>query len=100
MDTTSATSAESLDRLRQAIDYEINPLETYTRALKSSRNTLAPISLLPPEILASTFSIFYTSAWNKEGGYLAWMCVAHVCRRWREIALNDLRLCTHIDFTK
>ena len=28
------------------------------------------------------------------------MCVAHVCRRWRETALNHPRLWSHINFTK
>ncbi|KAH9983125.1 hypothetical protein BJV77DRAFT_1153874, partial [Russula vinacea] len=28
------------------------------------------------------------------------MCVAHVCHRWRETALNHPRLWSHIDFTK
>ena len=95
MDTSSAGSC---DRLRQAIDDEINSWEESTRALRSRRNILAPISRLPPETLATIFS-FLSPSWNKEAGYSAWMSVVHVCRRWRETALNHPRLWSHINFT-
>ena len=96
MDTNSAGSH---DRLRQAIDNEINSSEEFTRVLKSRRNALAFISRLPPETLAEIFSFFFPSAWNKEAGHLAWIRVTHVCRRWRETALNHSRFWSHIDFT-
>ena len=93
--------AESRDRLRQEIDAEISSLEESTRALKSRRNALAPISCLPPETLAAIFS-FLSPEWNNDAGagYLEWICITHVCRRWREAALNHLRLWSHINLTK
>ena len=94
------SSAESRDRLRQALDVEINTWKESTRALRSRRNALAPISRLPPETLAVIFSFLSPSAWDKEAGHFARMCVAHVCHRWRETALNHPRLWSHIDFTK
>jgi hypothetical protein len=97
MDTISA---ESRDRFRQAIDEEINSSEEFTRALKSRRNALAPISCLPPEILAAIFSLLPSSTWNKGAGNLEWIRVAHACRRWREIALNHPRFWSYINFTK
>jgi hypothetical protein len=90
----------SRDTLRQAIDDKLNPLEEYARAVKSSRNALAPISRLPLEIITAIFSFFSHSAWSKEAGPLAWMRVAHVCSRWRDIALKDPLFWSHINFTK
>ncbi|KAF8492741.1 hypothetical protein F5888DRAFT_1891578 [Russula emetica] len=97
MDTTSP---ESRDRLRQAIIDEISSSEASTRALKSRYNELAPISRLPCELLATIFSFLSVFVWNEGSGLLAWMYAAHVCRRWRETALNDPRLWNHINFTK
>ena len=97
MDTSSA---ESRDRLRQAIDEEINSSEEFTRTLKSRRNALAPISRLPPETLAAIFSFLPSSTWNKGAGHFEWIRVAHICRRWRETALNHPRFWSYINFTK
>ena len=107
---------ESSDRLRQALDDEINSWQESTRVLRSRRNALAPISRLSPETLAAVFSYFPPSAWKKEPGYftpiegsyylsranegrpLAWIAVSHVCRRWRETALNFPPLWSCINF--
>ena len=97
MDTSSA---ESRDRLRRAIDDEIDSSEESTRALKSRRNALALISRLPPETLAAIFSFLSLPERNKEVRYLEWICVAHVCRQWRETALSYPRFWSHINFTK
>ena len=103
------TSPESCDHLRQAIDDEINSLEESKRSLKSRQNELAPISRLPPETLAAIFSFFSLSTWRGETGKyewlietgsIAWICVAHVCRLWREIALSYPRFWSHINLTK
>ena len=88
-------SAESHDHLRQAIDDEIFSLELSIRVLKYRRNALAPISRLPPETLAAIFSFLSIPANN-----LKWICVSHVCRQWRETALNYPRLWSHINLSK
>jgi F-box-like len=97
------TSFESRDRLR-AIDNEINSMQesilALIAALRSRRNALAPVSRLPPEVLAAVFSILSLSTWDKETGYLEWTCVVRVCHRWRETALNYPPLWSHINFTK
>ena len=97
MDTSSA---ESNDHLRQAIDDEINSLQESLLALKFRRNTLAPISRLPPETLAAIFSFLPPSAWVTKAENLARICVTHVCRQWRETALNYPRLWSDFNFTK
>jgi hypothetical protein len=93
-------STQSRDHLRQKIFDEIKSLEESTRALKFRCNTLAPISRLPPETLATIFTFLSTSTWNEEAFHLEWIRVAHVCRQWREVALNHPRFWSHINFTK
>ncbi|KAH9959020.1 hypothetical protein BC827DRAFT_1090255, partial [Russula dissimulans] len=70
-------------------------LEDTLRTLKSHRNTLAPISRLPPEALAAIFSFVSSSALD-ESGHLRWIRVTHVCRQWRQIALNYPRFWSNI----
>ncbi|KAH9065113.1 hypothetical protein EDB83DRAFT_2599555 [Lactarius deliciosus] len=90
---------------QQAIDAEIRPLEGYIRALKLRRNTFAPISSLPNEVIAIIFSflrvrvtLFAVKPGKKPDG-LAWLRVAHVCHQWREIALNQSHFWSYVDFT-
>jgi hypothetical protein len=86
------TSPESLDdRLRQVKIDEIDPSKASTQASKSRHNELAPISRLPCEVLAIIFTFLSLFAWNKGSSILAWINAAHVCRRWRETALNHPR---------
>ena len=107
--TFMVTSPESCDHLRQVIDYEINSLEESTRALKSRPNELVSISRLPPETLAAIFFFLSLSTWHNEAdkhdwkyktGNMAWIRVAHVCRRWRETALNHPHMWSHINLTQ
>jgi hypothetical protein len=95
MDTNST---EDRDRLRQAIDLEIEAKEESLRSSKRRRNTLAPISRLPPETLAMTFS-FLSPAFDEGAGYLWLVRATHVCHQWRETALSYPYLWSHINFT-
>ena len=101
MNTSSAE--KSRKQLRKAIDDEITSLEQSIkesiRVLKSRRNALAPISSLPPEILAAIFSFLSPSA-NKGAFRLKWIYFSHVCRHWRETALNYPHLWSHINLSK
>jgi len=87
------TSSEYRNRLQQ------QPIDDETTSLESTR-ALSPISRLPPEILAAIFALLSPSAWNKEADHSARICIAHVCRWWRETALNYPPLWSHINFTK
>jgi hypothetical protein len=96
---------DSAEHLRRAIDDELESLEKTARTLKLRRNALAPISRLPPETIAIIFSFLSLPreylrllAGDKQE-YLAWLRVSHVCHRWREIALNQPRFWSRIDFT-
>ena len=84
---TARTTAISL------IDEEIDVSKCLTHSLLSSRNALAPISSLPPELLARVFD-FYALVEPPWSGVqkLGWIGVTHVCQRWRQVALNDASL--------
>ena len=94
------TSPESRDRLQQELIDELISLKASNRALKSRYNELVPISRLPCEVLAAIFSFLSAFAWDEGSGLLAWICAAHVCRRWRETALNHPRFWNHINLTE
>ena len=89
------------EHLWQAIDAEIKSesSEESIRALRHRRNALAPISSLPPEVIAAIFSFVRSPLGGKPGHHLAWLSVAHVCHQWREIALNLSLFWSHVDFT-
>ncbi|KAI0275198.1 hypothetical protein BC834DRAFT_36901 [Gloeopeniophorella convolvens] len=95
-------SSESPEDLRRAIDGELRSLEESTLALKFRRNGLAPISRLPPETIATIF--FFLPLVSNSDNFsgkrtpLPWLRVAHVCHRWREIALSQPRFWSHINF--
>ncbi|KAK0488989.1 hypothetical protein IW261DRAFT_1414413 [Armillaria novae-zelandiae] len=66
------------------IDAEIQQREEDVRKLKSQRNTLAPISQLPPEMLSR---IFLFVSYPRELS-LSWINVSHVSQHWRAVALG------------
>jgi hypothetical protein len=86
--------ARSWQFQQQVIDAEIKSLEESLRALRQRRNTLSPISTLPTEVIAAIFYLLR----EQPDIYLA-LPVAHVCRRWREIALAHPLFWSHLDFT-
>ena len=94
------------EHLRQAIDDELESLQKTALTLKRRRNGLAPISRLPPETLAIVFLFLALPRdcmrimLSDKQAFLAWLCASHVCHRWREIALNQPRFWSRIDFTK
>jgi hypothetical protein len=89
--------------LQQAIDAEIKSLEESVRALKLRRNALSPVSYLPPEVFAVIFTFLCAPGTSSPGGKpdhdLARLRISHVCHQWREIALNQPLLWSHLDFT-
>ncbi|KAF8264483.1 hypothetical protein EI94DRAFT_466819 [Lactarius quietus] len=84
------------ERLQRALDAEI-------QGLKLRRNALSPVSSLPPEVFTAIFSLVCFPGTLSLGGgpdyHLARLRVSHVCRQWREIALNQPLLWSHVDFS-
>ena len=98
--------ANSWEYQQQAIDAEIKSLQLEeSRALRYRRNALAPISSLPIEVTTLIFSFLhatssvFTRDKKPDPDPLAWLRVAHVCHRWREIALTQPLFWSHVDFT-
>ncbi|KAH9170608.1 hypothetical protein EDB89DRAFT_1276058 [Lactarius sanguifluus] len=95
----------SRENQRQAIDVEIRLLQESLRALRLRRNALAPISSLPPELFAAIFSFLRLPPSGtillgmEPDRQLSWLHMAHVCRQWREVALNQPFFWSHVDFT-
>ena len=76
-----------------AIDEEIDASRHLTDTLLSHRNAVALISALPPELLAQIFHFhaLVEPPWSGMQN-LGWIGVTHVCRQWRQVALDDLSL--------
>jgi hypothetical protein len=65
--------------------------------LLTLRNTLAPISVLPPEVLARVFHFLSLQEPPCSGKQdLGWIRATHVCRFWRQVALGDSSLWARI----
>ncbi|KAI0280970.1 hypothetical protein BC826DRAFT_1180605 [Russula brevipes] len=89
-ESTRAVAPSSVDR---GIDAAI----LLTRALLTHRNTLAPVSVLPAEVLAHIFHLVALADSSRPRmGSLKWIGVTHVCRHWRQVALNDSSLWARI----
>lgn len=85
---------ESLDTLDKAILKH----ETYALKLKSHRNTLIPISRLLPEILCRIFD--FARPTERMGGVpSSLVALTHVCRSWRNLAIDCSTLWTDIAIT-
>ena len=80
-------SQEISRELQQAIDAEIEALEESIRALKLRRNTLSPISCLPPEVLVAIFTILCVPS-TPQGG----MPDHHLARHSVTSVINGARL--------
>ena len=83
-----------------AVDEEVDAARQLVRSLLTHRNALAPISLLPPEILSRIFHLLAL----KEPPYsvnqnFGWIKTTHVCRYWRQVALGDSSLWARISGT-
>ena len=79
-----------------AVDEEINAV---MQLLHSLRNALAPISLLPPEVLSRIFhflSLKEPSKVFRKTRALGWILATHVCRLWRQVAIGDSSLWAQI----
>ncbi|KAI0277173.1 hypothetical protein BGY98DRAFT_934577 [Russula aff. rugulosa BPL654] len=80
-----------------AVDKEVDATRQLLLSLLTRRNALAPISLLPPEILARVFHLLaLDEPPNGIKPTLGWIRTTHVCRHWRQVALDDSSLWARI----
>lgn len=84
----NSTKGNSEGTVAQANE-ETNRLNAALAAALERRNTLVPISRIPPEVLTSIFK-YLVHYHSQPDGYVQdqhWMAFSHVCRAWRAYAL-------------
>jgi hypothetical protein len=82
-----------------AADKEVDAARKLLRSLLIRRNTLAPIAVLPPEVLARVFHFLARDeppCLGRQQPYLGWIGATHVCQMWRDVALADSSLWARI----
>ena len=72
-------------------DQENLELKKAIRKLNTERNAIAPISQLPPELLAKIFQ-FITDDEGLRKTYRHWVAFSHASQVWREVALSTPNL--------
>ena len=78
--------------IEDEIDEQLEVVDAARQLIHSQlarRNTLVPISALPPEILARVFQFLVLNDHH-------WIRATHVCQFWRQVALDDSSLWTKI----
>ncbi|KAJ3539757.1 hypothetical protein NMY22_g4593 [Coprinellus aureogranulatus] len=83
---------------RSKVEARVAVLERELRALRTCTNKTTVTCRLPPEVLSTVFIVLKSmhatclkrSAlnWNRWGEDLSWIRATHVCRHWRQVALN------------
>ncbi|KAJ7471399.1 hypothetical protein B0H11DRAFT_1812095 [Mycena galericulata] len=85
---------------REVITFQLSELLLLHRALRTRRNSLAPISRLPTEILAAILELCPTIEDDRPHfrtrKFVRGVKIAHVCRRWRDVAMANPQFWTHI----
>lgn len=89
------------------IDAEILTLKARIHQLRYTRNSILPISRIPPEVLTAIFSLVRSrgggkalSSWRRDPICLTAVTIlplTRVCRSWRDIALSCAALWSHFD---
>lgn len=98
------------------LDSRVSVLEKEILDIKSQRNRLCPISLLPPEVLCRILLFCKSCSWRKpsrihsatgrmtarkpspeQQSIVKWTVITHVCRQWRRTALEYGALWNEID---
>ncbi|KAJ7612311.1 hypothetical protein DFH06DRAFT_898672, partial [Mycena polygramma] len=70
------------------------------RALRTRRNSLAPISRLPNEVLALILELSPTRDYTPAGIFIFGSAASHVCHRWRETTLRSPLFWSDIDLLR
>ncbi|TFY79699.1 hypothetical protein EWM64_g4313 [Hericium alpestre] len=81
---------------RQKIDDEVAILLNAVSTLRTRRNTFSGIYSLPPEVLGRVFHFLDKKIYLSSKIKLGWIRVTHVCRFWRETALQHPALWSEV----
>lgn len=80
-----------------AIEKEIDAARAHITSLLMHRNSLTPVFLLPSELLARIFHFHSLEEPPWHGvNRLGWIKATHVCRHWRQVALDHASLWARI----
>ena len=97
---TSNSRQKSANEVIRLFDLQIAHSQESIRVLKCRRNGRLPISKLPVEILSEIFLLHQQNVMDTKRHprvqSLNWIGISHVCRQWRETALNFSDLWIHI----
>lgn len=78
---------------------EIETVTLSLSSLHSWRNSLLHVSRLPPEPLTAIFLEYALECDDTFAGVVPdWVTVSHICRTWRQVALNCPALWTRLFF--
>ncbi|KAI0046745.1 hypothetical protein FA95DRAFT_1606637 [Auriscalpium vulgare] len=87
------------EAIRKAYAVDDEAVSAVRLALRQKRNSLLPVARVPPEILRTIFTVCSDidhPRIKKWDFHFGWLAVTHVCRRWRNIALEQSGLWTGI----
>ncbi|KAH9940823.1 uncharacterized protein BXZ73DRAFT_42496 [Epithele typhae] len=90
---------------RKTIEAEIHIHASAISTLQTRYNALSPAVKLPPELLSEIFTHIAADCYNERktnstSPVYKWITLGHVCRVWRNVALNTPRLWSRIVFTR
>ncbi|TFY65839.1 hypothetical protein EVG20_g5253 [Dentipellis fragilis] len=110
---SSSSDPQSISHARKVLEHEISDALGVITSVKTLRNSLLPIHRLPPDILFKIFHVIATqdstyrevktASGKKESRYCAPLDVyklTHVCRHWKDVALQFPLLWTNIPLHK
>ncbi|KAF8918377.1 hypothetical protein CPB85DRAFT_1558230 [Mucidula mucida] len=86
------------DTTSSALDGVVSDLHRVLAMIKFHRGTLAPIHILPDDILTRIFRFYHSH--SGLAGDLAWTKIMLVCRRWHSLIMSDGYLWSFIDPSK
>ncbi|KAJ3556784.1 hypothetical protein NM688_g1830 [Phlebia brevispora] len=98
-------SSEQRRRRREQIRARMDQIEQELQQLQAEYAALAPLTLVPPEVISSIFEEYVAECWRPilSDPYIRthcrpyeWLKLLSVCRHWREIALRTPRIWTFI----
>jgi hypothetical protein len=106
-DVFSKSTTKLLDAFSGHSDPSFLPPEHETQPLKRLHNETTSVCALPTEILSQIFLHLVTSCtekgyslqWDDDKDDISWMRVAHVCQRWREVAVDSPNLWSNLPLT-
>ncbi|KIJ65672.1 hypothetical protein HYDPIDRAFT_110816 [Hydnomerulius pinastri MD-312] len=100
---TSLSEPAAVNQAQSRIDDEIAALNMTISGLRTRRNSLSPISRIPPEMLAVVF-VHYARDHHADSRAMGsrslppWVNVSYVSRHWRDVALSCPTLWTYLFF--